>query len=84
MRSRIAPRKTFVLFHQDGTEFGRLDPEMTQRLLAEAQARGLSPAELFVATIAQGLESERRRKKRSLPSGVPPAAEKIIRWRSYR
>jgi len=61
MRSKIVPLETFVVFNEDGTEFGRLYPETAQLFFAEAQARGLTPDALFLAMI---------------DAGLPPAAEK--------
>jgi hypothetical protein len=74
VKIKIVPIDTFIVYNATGSEFGRLDPEMTQRLFAEAARAGLTPGALFLATIERGLETERRRKKWKLPQGIPPSA----------
>lgn len=76
VKTKIERLDTFIVYRANGAEFGRLDPEMTQRLFAEARARGLTPEALFLATIERGLEEERRRQRWRLPPSTLLAAEK--------
>jgi hypothetical protein len=74
VKTKIESLDTFIVYNANGSEFGRLDPETTQRLFAEARARGVTPDALFLDTVRRGLEEERRRERWRLPS-MPPAAE---------
>jgi hypothetical protein len=76
VKTKIETLDTYIVYRADGSEFGRLDPETTQLLFAEAQARGVTPDAFFLATIERGLEEERRRAKWGLAPNMPPAAEK--------